>query len=103
MNFSFAAVVVAQTELFGLTFAIFGILYSHKQTGGKQGNFQPNHAPPPPPPPQDRDHDNRVGQLSHVTKLLPQVEYKQKHMACGCMQRCRLLGPMLQNRVIITT
>ncbi len=40
MNLSFVAVEVALTGLFGMAFAIFGVLHSRKQGGGKQGSAQ---------------------------------------------------------------
>ncbi len=37
-NFNFVVIAVAQTALFGLDFAIFGIIQVRKWTGGKRGN-----------------------------------------------------------------
>ncbi len=39
MNFTFISVVVALTGLFGLAFALFGVL-PHKRGGGKPGKSQ---------------------------------------------------------------
>ncbi len=41
MNFVFISVVVALTGLFGLAFALFGILTIKKQRGGRAGKQQP--------------------------------------------------------------